>query len=97
MNKSSGVLMLFFALLVFSTVSSAEALSIKADDDISSLLAANKGKRITVKLDSGEELTGTVGEINDEVVQLQELSGKEFFDAVIDTDDISALIIRTKQ
>lgn len=97
MNTSIRIILLSFVLLVFSTVTYADPLVVKGDDDIASLLAANKGKRITVKLDSGEELTGIVGEVNNKIVQLQELAGKEFFDAVIDKEDISALIIRTKQ
>jgi len=52
---------------------------------------------VTVKLDSGDELTGKVGEVTGKLVVLQALSGKEFFDAVINTDDIAAVLVRSKE
>lgn len=87
---------LFAGLLIFSNIAIAEPLSINEKDDIESVLKAHNGKRVTVKLNSGEELTGTVGALGDDLVHLRELSGKEFFDAVVNTDEISALIIRTR-
>lgn len=97
MKKILSTLVLFTGMLVMSNAVIAEPLSIKGDDDIASVLNAHNGKRVTVKLNSGDELTGTVGAVSDDLVHLRELSGKEFFDAVVDTDEISALIIRTKE
>ena len=96
MRKLPFITIILTTLLMISQVSIAEPLTIKADDDIDAVLAAQKGKRVTIMLSSGGELTGTVGEVNDDLVQLRELSGKEFFDAVINADKISAVVIRTK-
>ena len=96
MKKILSTLVLLTGMLMMSNTAIAEPLTVKGDDDIESVLKANNGKRVTVKLNSGDELTGTVGAVSDDLVHLRELSGKEFFDAVVDTDEISALIIRTR-
>jgi len=96
MKSIYSVVILLTGMLLSSTVF-AEPLSVKAGDSIVTVLKAYDGKRITVKLDSGEELTGTVGTVNDDLVHLRELSGREFFDAVVDTDEVTAVIIRTKE
>ncbi len=97
MKSTCSVVILLTGMLMLSNAAIAEPLSLKAKDDIESVLSAHNGKRVTVKLNSGDELTGTIGAVNDDLVHLRELSGKEFFDAVVDTDDISAIIIRTKE
>jgi hypothetical protein len=97
MKKILSTLVLLTGMLMMSNTAIAEPLSINEKDDIESILKAHNGKRVTVKLNSGDELTGTVGAVNDDLVHLRELSGKEFFDAVVDTDEVSAVIIRTKE
>ena len=97
MKKILSTLVLLTGMLMMSTTVIAEPLTVKGDDDIESVLKAHNGKRVTVKLNSGDELTGTAGPVNDNLIQLRELSGKEFFDAIINIDEISALIIRTKE
>jgi len=73
----------------------AEPLSVGGDDSIQSVLSAHQGKRVTVKLESGE-LTGKVGEVNGKIVHLVELSGKDFFDAVVSIKEIEAIVIRVR-
>ena len=97
MKNMYSAVILFTGLLMLSNVVIAEPLSITADDNIESVLKSNDGKQVTVKLGSGDELTGTIGTVNGKLVHLRELSGKEFFDAVVSMDDISAVIIRTKK
>ena len=96
MNKTILVL-LVAPLLFFPHILHAGALSISGNDTIQSVLTANEGKRVIVRLASGGELTGKVGTSNGEVVHLIELSGREFFDAVVSIGKIEAVIIRTRQ
>jgi len=63
---------------------------------LASTLAKYVGKRVTVHLKAGHELTGTVTKVGQTAVHLSELTGKEFFDAVVRLDDISALVIRVR-
>ena len=74
----------------------ADGLSIKAGDTLQKQVAALKGKKVTVKLQGTEELTGIVKESTNELLQLSELSGKEFFDAIIDMNKVTAILVRTK-
>jgi TRAP-type mannitol/chloroaromatic compound transport system substrate-binding protein len=71
--------------------------SAMADDpNMRDALAGNKGKRVTVLLAAGQELTGTVSEFGSGTVKLTELSGKEYFDATVRIDRIEALIVRAR-
>lgn len=72
----------------------AAPLVVGADDSIQSVLTSHKGKRLTVRVMSGEELTGVVQSVNARVLHLGELTGREFFDAVVNIDDIQAVIVR---
>jgi hypothetical protein len=74
----------------------AEPIAIKAGDTLQKQIEAQKGKKVTLRLVSGEELSGTVRSTTGELIHLGELSGREFFDAVVDVSKVTALIVRTK-
>jgi len=82
------------ALLCLSLVTPAFA---GDDAAIEAALQALKGKRATLKLQSGQELTGVVGAVEDQTVKLSELTGMEFFDAVVRTERIDAVVMRRAQ
>jgi hypothetical protein len=75
----------------------AQDLAIGANDSVQSVLAAQKGKRVTVRTTGGQELTGTVREATAKLVVLGGLTGREFFDAAIPLEKIEAVLVRTKQ
>ena len=95
--KSNAILTVLFtvALACASAVPAAEV-KLGANDTLQSVLAAQKGTRVTVRLRSGQEFAGIVRESNSRVVQLGALGGKEFFDAVIPLDAVEAVFFRTK-
>ena len=74
----------------------AQTLTVGADDTVEKVLAAQKGKRVTVKLGPGDELTGIVKLVTPQVVHLGEIAGRELFDAVVDTRRVVAVLVRTK-
>jgi len=92
------VLALFVAALLVAgaTVVFADAPVLKSGDTLNSVLEGYKGKRVTIRLQGGEELTGRVKFINKELLHLEGLNGREFFDAVVDVSRIEALIVRVK-
>ncbi len=95
MNKHLvSVCCIFF--LIMPLVTMADALKVGQNDTIISSLEKQKGKRVSVKLSSGVEMTGTVGVVNNSVMHLGALAGKEFFDAVINIDNIEAIVVRVK-
>jgi hypothetical protein len=74
----------------------AQEVSVGAGDTVQTVLAARKGKPVTVRLAGGQELTGVVREATSRLVVLGALAGREFFDAVVPVERIDAVIIRTK-
>jgi hypothetical protein len=64
--------------------------------DIPDVLRARSGKAVTLLLRSGKEYGGTVGEVRGQSVVLKSIAGKEFYDALIRLDDISAVEIRNR-
>ena len=97
MYKTLTTMLFITGTLLFSNVVSAGSPQINKDDNMQTVLTAQKGKQVTVKLDSGDELTGKVGEVTGKVVVLQALTGKEFFDAVINMDDVAAVLVRARE
>ena len=59
-------------------------------------LRALSGKTVSVHLASGNSLSGLVGNVGDHHLHLQELVGKEFYDAMICVKHIEALEVRAK-
>lgn len=57
---------------------------------INDIMSENTGKRVIVRMDSGEDLEGTVGKVGISLVHLSKISGKDFYDAVVRIDRISA-------
>ena len=82
--------------LGWAAAGSADELSLKAGDTLQKVLEDQKGKRVTVRLSAGEDLTGKVKTISKELVHLGELSGKEYYDAIVELSKISAIIVRVK-
>jgi hypothetical protein len=94
MNHSAAVILL--ASLLAAGPVAAEDFTIQPGDTLARTVALQKGKTVTLKLVSGEELTGTVKMVTDAAAQLSGLAGKEYFDGVVPIDKIEAMLIRTK-
>lgn len=74
----------------------ADPVSIGNDDTLEKVLIGQKGKKVTLRLVAGEDLTGTIKEVTSQLVLLSELANKEYFDAVVATKNIVAVIVRVK-
>jgi hypothetical protein len=74
----------------------AAELKISPTDTVESVLSAQKGKKVIIRLRSGQEATGTVATVTPKVVQLAAPAGKEFYDAVVPLEAIEAVYVRTK-
>ncbi len=68
------------------------------DYNVGHTLAQNlkslSGKRVTVHLLSGDTLTGSVKAVNDQLLHLEKLERKDFFDALIRIRDVAAVEVR---
>ena len=88
---------LLLAALLAVPSAFAQELKVASTATVESLATAQKGKRITVRTRSGQELTGVVREVTPRFVHLGALAGREFFDAVVSLDAVEAVIVRTKE
>jgi len=98
MNNVQHAIALVLCAAALSSAPAATGAEVKlgANDSVQQVIAAQKGARITVRLRSGQEFAGIVREVNSRVVQLGNLGGKEFFDAVIPLDAVEAVFYRVK-
>ncbi len=101
-GRSCGLMKLLprFAAIVILGLSSLNAvggpIDLKPDDSIVSILRAQAGQVVELRLGSGEKLGGKIEKIGENLVHLSQLTGQEFFEAVVDLNAISAVIVRAK-
>lgn len=69
---------------------------LKPDRTLATVLSDFAGKSVTLYLHGGKEVSGKLSVVGSHAVQLSELRGKEFFDAVIELDEIAALEFRSR-
>lgn len=67
-----------------------------ATSTVKDVLVENTGKRVTVQMDNGQSLEGTVVKVGDHAVHIARLAGREFYDAVVSINRISAVIVRAR-
>ena len=63
---------------------------------IKDILKEYTGKRVYVRMDSGEEMQGIVAKVGDQLVHISSLAGKDFYDAAIRIDRISAVTFKVR-
>lgn len=66
------------------------------DKSLQTNLLQFKGKTIEIQLKTGGQLTGKLSEIGTQSILLKELRGKEYYDALIVIDDITAIIFKAR-
>ncbi len=75
---------------------SADDLDLDSPDSIRLNLEKFTGDRVTVALIGGGELQGVVSQVGTTLLYITELTGKEFFDAVVRLDHISAVTVKMR-
>lgn len=96
MRNAIPVVLIAAAIACSALPAAAAELRVAANDNIQSVLAAQKGARVTVRVRSGQDITGVVRDVNQRVVQIGAVSGREFFDAVVPLEAVDAVFVRTK-
>jgi hypothetical protein len=88
-------------LLLFPFLASADdkknKFLISPQDNIKSILEKEIDLPVIVKLKSGADVSGTVVRVGSGVVQIAELSGMTYYDAVVKLDDISAVLFKVRK
>ena len=96
MNKAFSLSLAAAAFAFAASIAFAADLKISGSDTVQSVLAGQKGQRVTLRIHSGQDITGVVREVNANVVQIGGVSGKEFFDAVVPLNAVHAVYVRVK-
>jgi sRNA-binding regulator protein Hfq len=65
-------------------------------DSLKNFLQTQNGKTVTLKLASGEEIQGVVSSVDDHVLYLSKLAGKEFYDALVRLEAIAAVVFKVR-
>lgn len=70
---------------------------LKASAGMMDILVENTGKRVMLRLASGEEIEGTVTMVGNSLVHISKLGGgKDFYDAVVSIDKITAIRMKMR-
>lgn len=83
-------------VLAPQAVQAAAGAQLNASITLTDNLVALKGKTVTVSLSSGQTVTGVVKEVQNNLLYLEKLSQKEFYDALIRVDLIAAVEVRAR-
>ncbi len=78
-------------------VVSIEGISYNVSFSIADNLKLLLGKKVSVTLDSGKNFTGFVKEVGSHLVHLEKLDDKEYFDALLQIEKISAIDTRFRK
>jgi len=77
-----------------SKVVAIKGVSYNVDSSLADNLKSLVGKKVYVTLDSGKTLVGLVKKVGNHLMHLEKLAGKEYFDALIRMENISAIDTR---
>ncbi len=90
-------LLLCAAPLLVPTPASAQEAAMEVNADaIKVNLERHAGKRVRLRLLSGQEVEGTVVAVGTAAVHLARLAGLEFFDGLVRLDQIAAVVVRVR-
>jgi len=68
-----------------------EGMSYNVNSSLADNLKSLVGKKVSVTIVSGKTLTGFVKEVGNHLIHLEKVEGKDYFDALIRIENISAI------
>jgi hypothetical protein len=71
-------------------------IDLQAHDTLRTVLEHQVGQNVELRMRSGEKMGGKLQKVTDKLVHLAQLTGAEFYDAVVEIDAIAAVSVRTK-
>lgn len=72
-------------------------LTLEEKDTMAAVLGRLEGKSVRLRLaGSGEEVAGRLQKVGKELVHVSELSGRDFFDAVVRIDQVAAVSVQVR-
>jgi hypothetical protein len=98
MNPKRPYLLSILVVLAFAVSALAQGnLDLQPNDTMQTVLQRQVGQSVELRMKSGEKLGGKLEKVTDKVVHLTQLTGAEYFDAVVVIDDVAAVVVRAKK
>jgi len=72
-------------------------IDLQSSDTVHTILEKNVGGVVELRMKSGEKIGGKVEKVGEKLVHLSQLTGAEFYDAAVDLDAISAVVVRMRK
>lgn len=72
-------------------------IDLQPSETILGILQKNIGQVVELRMKSGEKIAGKLEKVGDKLVHLSQLTGAEFYDAAVDSADVSAVVVRTRK
>ena len=72
-------------------------IDLQTSDTIQGILEKNIGQAVELRMKSGDKIAGKVEKVGDKLVHISQLTGAEFYDAAVDTADVSAVVVRIRK
>ena len=82
------------AFLGLAPLSAQSPIELKPEDTVGSILKRRSGQVVELRLVSGEKIAGKVEKVGENLVHLSQLTGQEFFEAAVDLESVSAVVVR---
>ena len=95
--KRFSILTAFLCLFAFSSLFAQGKIDLQTSDTIIGILQKNMGQTVELRMKSGEKIAGKIEKVGDKLVHLSALTGAEFYDAAVEAEDISAVVVRTRK
>ncbi len=90
------LVVLAYSLIFTNLLAEEKKYDLNTASAIKDILKEQTGKRVYLRMDSGEEVLGIVAKVGDHLVHISGLTGRDFYDATIRIDRISAIIFKVR-
>jgi len=94
MKHYSILLAVVIAAVTCSSLPAQEKAALQPNAIVVGILQSSTGKSVELHLRSGEKMGGKLAQVTANIVHLPNVTDAEYFDAFVDTKDISAIVVR---
>jgi hypothetical protein len=84
-------------LLALSPALAQGNLELEPNDSMQTILQRQVGQTVELRMTSGDKIGGKLEKVNEKLAYITQLTGAEYFSAVVLIDDIAAVMVRTKK
>ena len=97
-NMMGALVIALFCLAVHASGVSAQEKNyeLRSAATVRDVLLENIGKRVSVRMDTGDNLEGIVSKVGDNLVHLSKISGRDFYDAAVRIEKVNTVIFKVR-